>query len=135
MVTYCIIVLAHIIYSAISGVSSTAWDSVAELVTLAMNSSPTETLQNTCAGVIGKAVYQTQVRVLKTSDKHLELVFGEIKDPYADISKLVMNEKYGSISVGKENESGPLNVEMQGESQNESSKMEGQGETRKRVPC
>lgn len=134
MVTYCIIVLAHIIYSAISGVSSTAWDSVAELVTLAMNSSPTETLQNTCAGVIGKAVYQTQVRVLKTSDKHLELVFGEIKDPYADVSKLVMNEKYGSISVGKKNKSGPLNVEMQGESQNESSKMEGQGEIRKRVP-
>lgn len=97
MFTYCILVLAHIIYSAISGVSSTAWDSVAELVALAMNSSPTEILENTCAGILGRKAYQTHVRVLKTSEKHLELVFGEIKDLNADVSELVMNEEYGSL--------------------------------------
>lgn len=102
MLTYCVLVFAHVIYSAISGVSSSAWDSVAELVALAMNSSPTESLQNTCAGIVGRKAYQTQVRVLKTSDKHLELVFGEVKDPKADISKLVMNEKYGTVATGKE---------------------------------
>ena len=106
MLAYCFLVLAHIIYLAISGVSSTAWDSVAELVALAMNSSPTEALQNTCAGIVGKKAYETEVRVLKTSEKHLELVFGEVKDSNADISKLVMNEKYGRISRVKEDEDG-----------------------------
>ena len=114
MLAYCILVLAHLIYSAISGVSSTAWDSVAELVALAMNSSPTEALQNTCAGIVGRKAYETHVRVMKTSDKHLELVFGEVKDPNADVSRLVMNEKYGKVAIGKE-EDETVNVEGQGE--------------------
>ena len=98
MFTYCFLALAHLLYSAVSGVSSTAWDSTAEMVALAMNSSPTEALHNTCAGIIGKKAYQTHVRVMKTSEKHLELVFGEVKDPNADITKLVRNEKYGGIT-------------------------------------
>lgn len=122
MVTYCVLALAHLLYSAISGVSSTAWDSTAELVALAMNSSPTEALHNTCAGIIGKRAYQTNVRVMKTSEKHLELVFGEVKDPNADITKLVMDEKYGGI-VGQEGT----------EDEEEPSMLEGQGEMRKRA--
>lgn len=86
----------------VSGVSSTAWDSVAELVALAMNSPPTEALQNTCAGIIGKKAYETNVRVLKTNKKHLELVFREVKDPNANVSKLVMDENYGRIEKLKE---------------------------------
>lgn len=113
--TYHVLVLGHLIYSTICGVSSTAWDSVAELVALAMNSSPTETLQNTCAGIVGKTAYETHVRVLETSEKHLELVFGEVKDPNADVSKLVMNEKYGSIAEGKKDDDDPLKIERQGE--------------------
>lgn len=115
MFTYCILVLGHVIYSAISGVSSTAWDSVSELVALAMNSTPTKALQNTCAGITGSAVYQTQVRILKTSEKHLELVFGEVTDPNADITKLVMNEEYGAIAVGKEDDVETLEGEEKGE--------------------
>lgn len=114
MLTYCFLVFAHVIYSAVSGISSTAWDSAAELVVLAMNSSPTEILQNTCAGVVGRKAYETRVRVLKTNDKHLELVFGDIKDPNADVSKLVMNEMYGSVVIGKD-EDKTVNVEGQGE--------------------
>lgn len=101
MLGYCVLVIGHILYSTISGVSSTAWDSTAELVALAMNSSPTEILQNTCAGIIGRTAFATNVRVLKVGEKHLELVFGELKDPDADISKFVLNEKYGRIAGGK----------------------------------
>ncbi|MCJ1428719.1 hypothetical protein MMC29_006630 [Sticta canariensis] len=121
MLTYSFLVLAHILYSTISGVSSTAWDSTAEMVALAMNSSPTEALHNTCAGIVGKKAYQTHVRVMKTSEKHLELVFGEVKDPNADITKLVKNEKYGGIASqgGKEDK-------------DELSMLEGQEEIRKR---
>lgn len=115
MFTYCILVLAHLIYSAISGVSSTAWDSVAELVALAMNSSPTKTLQNTCAGIIGRTALQTNVRVLKTSEKHLELVFGEAKNPNASNFKLAMNEKYGSIAEMEGDEDELLEMEVPAE--------------------
>lgn len=98
MLIYCALVFGHIFYSAISGISSTAWDSAAELVALAMNSSPTEILQNTCAGIIGRKALKTPVRVLATNKGHLELVFGEPKDPNAPNSKLVMNEKYGRLA-------------------------------------
>lgn len=114
MLAYCALAFAHLIYSAISGVSSTACDSVGELVALAINTSPTETMQNTCAGIVGKTAFQTRVRVMQTSGKHLEMVFGDDQDPNADISKLVLNEKYGSIPIGKEDENGGLKVEEQG---------------------
>ena len=97
MLLYCALVLGHIIYSAISGISSTAWDSTAEFVALAMNSSPTKILQNTCAGIVGRRALQTPVRVLATTPGHLELVFGEAKDQNAQISELVPNEKYGKV--------------------------------------
>lgn len=62
-----------------------------------MNSSPTQILQNTCAGIIGSEVLKTPVRVLATTQGHLELVFGEVKDPNAQASTLIMNEKYGKL--------------------------------------
>lgn len=64
-----------------------------------MNSSPTEILQNTCAGLIGRQAFKTPVKVLVTTPGHLELVFGEVKDPKAQTSQLVMNEKYGKLTV------------------------------------
>lgn len=67
MLAYCVLVLGHIIYSTISGISSTAWDSTTEFVALTMNSSPTKILQNTCAGIIGSTALKTLVRVLATT--------------------------------------------------------------------
>ena len=99
MFAYCVLVFGHVIYSAISGVSSTAWDSTAELVALAMNSSPTEILQNTCAGIIGRKALKTPVRILATTPGHLELVFGAVQN--AQTSELVMNKKYGKVTVKK----------------------------------
>ncbi|MCJ1260741.1 hypothetical protein MMC22_000603, partial [Lobaria immixta] len=101
MLAYSALVLGHIIYSAVFGVSSTAWDSTAELVALAMNSSPTQVLQNTCAGIIGRQALKTLVRVLVTAPGHLELVFGAVDGQNAPTSKLVMNEKYGKLKAKK----------------------------------
>lgn len=103
MLAYCLLVLGHIIYYTIFGVSSSAWDSIAELVALAMNSSPTKTLQNTCAGIIGLKALKSPVRVLVTSPGHLELVFGEVKDPDAQASTLEMNQRYGKLVCEDEN--------------------------------
>lgn len=65
---------------------------------MAMNSSPTEVLQNTCAGIVRQRALKTSVKLLATTPGHLELVFGEIKDPNLQNSKLVMNEKYGKLA-------------------------------------
>lgn len=101
MFLYCILVLGHIIYCAVTGISSTAWDSAAELVALAMNSSPTQILQNTCAGIIGRRTLMSPVRVLVKEPGHLELVFGIVsKDKITqDGSKLVVNQQYGKLTA------------------------------------
>lgn len=97
-----------------SGVSSTAWDSTAELVALAMNSSPTKVLQNTCAGIVGRQAFSTSVRVLTTNPGHLELVFGDLKDPNSQASKLVMNQKYGKLTSEDGNEAEEPESDFQG---------------------
>lgn len=122
MLAYCVLVLGHIIYSILSGISSSAWDSTAEFVALTMNSSPTEILQNTCAGIIGLKAFKTPVRVLATTQGHLELVFGEVKDLNAQASTLVMNEKYGKLASENDNKGEEL-------------ESTGPAELKKRVRC
>ena len=102
MLLYSILALAHIIHLGVFGISSTAWDSTAEMIALAMNSSPTRHLQNTCAGIIGIRTYQTLVRVLATSTDgskadHLELVFGDVEQQ--NMRRLEVNQEYGKIHI------------------------------------
>ena len=106
MFIYCILVLAHVVYLGVSGISSTAWDSTAEIVALAINSSPTEYLQNTCAGITGIKVFQTNVRVRTTSNgtghgghDHLELVFGGSEKEKTREGRLKKNVEYGKLRV------------------------------------
>ena len=98
MLAYCIIALAHIIYSGITGLSSTAWDSIGEVIALAMNSSPSAHLQNTCAGIIGTKAYKTNVRVVATKGDHLELVFGETTQD-ANFEEMEVNREYGRLTL------------------------------------
>ena len=97
MVTYCVFAVAHICYALISGMSSSAWDSVAELVALAVNSKPTTVLQNTCAGIIGAKVFKTNVQILETTEGHLELCFDEGPGSHDSATKVKINENYGRI--------------------------------------
>ena len=94
--------MSHIIYLFAFGISSTAWDSTAEMMALAINSSPTKYLQNTCAGIIGIRTYQTRVRILATgSDStkadHLELVFGDAGR--RNVTQLEVNQQYGKVHI------------------------------------
>lgn len=108
MLVYCIIAFSHILYSLISGISSTAWDSTAEVIALAMNSSPTHHLQNTCAGIIGVKTFRTPVRVLATkpndeiAEGHLELVFGDAEELGTGWSSVEANVKYGRVKTDRE---------------------------------
>lgn len=101
MFLYCILVLGHIIYCAVTGISSTAWDSAADLVALAMNSSPAHVLQNTCASIIGRRALMSPVRLLVREPGHLELVFGIVSkvEITQNGTKLVVNQQYGKLAA------------------------------------
>ena len=104
LLTYCAIALTFILYTVISGSylnllftaslktntltphpgnTSTAWDSISEVTALAMNSSRTKHLQNTCGGISELQTFKTLVRVMvRRNDEggdaeHLEMVFGD----------------------------------------------------------
>ena len=85
------------------GLSSDAWDSAAEVIALAMNSSPTQYLQNTCSGIYGMRPFQTTVRIVATAptpgekQDHLELVFGPSSEAKTSQVKMEMNEEYGAV--------------------------------------
>ncbi|MCJ1269237.1 hypothetical protein MMC22_009127 [Lobaria immixta] len=106
LLTYCCFALSHCFYSGISGISSTCWDSISEVTALAINSSPTTILRNTCAGIAEIRIFRTPVRILTRSDEegegeHLELVFGEIDHEDSQKRAIKPNRKYGTMSTAK----------------------------------
>lgn len=103
MITYCVLATCHILYLGIFGISSDSWNSAAEVVALAMNSSPTQHLRNTCSGIYGMKLFRTTVRIVATAQEaggkedHLELAFGEKSEAEKPQLKLVVGEEYGSF--------------------------------------
>ncbi|KAI4239729.1 MAG: hypothetical protein L6R40_005474 [Gallowayella cf. fulva] len=107
LLLYCALVSAHVVYTLISGVSSTSWDSITEMVALAVNSSPTIHLRNTCAGVAQMGVFALPVRVLVCKDAggggggedddHLEMVFGSVEESVARRGRVRENREYGTL--------------------------------------
>ena len=132
MLVYCVLVLGHITYSATTGISSSAWDSTAELVALAMNSSSTDVLQNTCAGILGRRVLASSVRVLERNEGHLKLVFGEAEAETG--TKLIMNEKYGKLATRyDENHEGAGSLSTKSECLNNIEKSGGLGKNGSKI--
>ena len=120
LLIYCIIALYHVLYADISGmsvpysliptfwiliiqgISSTYWDSIGEVTALAMNSTPTTLLKNTCAGIMELKIFKLPVRVLAVRDgeedgEHLELVFGNVDQKYARGTPIQPNRVYGTL--------------------------------------
>ena len=75
LLLHAVLALCHTVYEVGSGLSSSSWDSVVELVALAMNSTPTTALLNTCAGITRIATMKLMVRIVVTKADHLELEF------------------------------------------------------------
>jgi hypothetical protein len=103
---YCMVTISHIAWSIGAGISSSAWDSISEIVALAINSRPAYELQNTCSGIESMDVFQNRVRVASTDVKsakdgrmHLELLFPSGDGSHAN--KIVTNETYGAINANK----------------------------------
>lgn len=88
------------------GISSTCWDSIAEVTALAMNSTPTAALRNTCAGITELHIFQLPVRVLAKRDdegdgEHLELAFGNASGEEKNGTLIKVNRTYGTMPSSK----------------------------------
>ncbi|KAF6226151.1 hypothetical protein HO133_009017 [Letharia lupina] len=111
LLAYCITALSHILYAGISGISSTCWDSIGEVTALAMNSTPTTLLKNTCAGIMELNIFKLPVRVLAIRDdegdgEHLELVFGNVDEKDVRGTPIKPNRVYGTLpKLAKEQKS------------------------------
>ena len=105
LLAYCIFALSHIVYAGITGISSTCWDSIGEVTALAVNSTPSALLRNTCAGITELSIFKIPVRVLAFHDgessdgEHLELVFGEIDKTAIQHQVIRHNRVYGTIPL------------------------------------
>ncbi|KAI9787919.1 MAG: hypothetical protein M1835_002596 [Candelina submexicana] len=116
LLLHVLLAFAHTIYSVWTGLSSSSWDSATEITTLALNSSPSKALQNTCAGIERVVTMGLPVRIMErnedgTDAKHLELVIGEAADGFqpkeeliaqdddAEYVRLRTNKAYGALEV------------------------------------
>lgn len=87
-IAYCSIKIAHIGYSLWTGISSNCWDSVTELLILAINPPPASELRNTGAVVDTLGVYRLSVRLAETTEARrpsgrLGLLFASTGRDYA----------------------------------------------------
>ncbi|KAJ5096128.1 hypothetical protein NUU61_005484 [Penicillium alfredii] len=76
MLVYCLMVIPHTIYVVRTGRSSSSWDSLPEIVALALQSRPTAALKNTGAGISTSAIFRAPVQVLGM-ERRLTLAFGD----------------------------------------------------------
>lgn len=109
LLLYCAFAFAHILYAGISGISSTCWDSIAEVTALAVNSPPTKVLRNTCAGITEFDIFKLPVRILTMRDQegdgeHLELVFGNLDEKSVEHRTIKANRVYGTMPSMKPGE-------------------------------
>lgn len=109
LLLYCAFAIAHTFYAGISGISSTCWDSIAEVTALAVNSPPTTALRNTCAGITEFGIFMLPVRILTMRDEegdgeHLELVFGNMDEKSVEHRVIKPNRVYGTMPSMKPRE-------------------------------
>lgn len=92
-----------------AGISSNCWDTIAEVTALAVNSTPTVALRNTCAGITELHIFKIPVRVLMLKDEegegeHLELVFGTVDEEKTRGKTIQANRTYGTLPNGVKGE-------------------------------
>ena len=88
---HALLAVSHWIYMSWSKHSSSSWDSIAELVALAMNSRRSEVFENTGAGIDSADLFKNQTRVVER-EGHLELLVGDAPARGAPIKA---NDVYG----------------------------------------
>jgi hypothetical protein len=112
LLLYCCVTIQYTVSSIATGLSSTAWDSLSEIVTLALASRTPAQVHNASAGIQSTSIFQHKIRIAATSERDYpgkfsaqddfeplgrqpELVFPSRE--YAAVSKVKINQEYGGI--------------------------------------
>jgi hypothetical protein len=94
LLVYCAFAVSHFVYTIISSVSSSAWDSMPELVALAVNSPPSDQLDHTGAGIERMSTFRVPVGI-RAVDDHLQLQFGPVqRRTGATAEQVRVNQEY-----------------------------------------
>lgn len=80
MMLYCTIIVAYIIFSLTTGLTSTAWSSTIEIVMLALQSRKPDYLGNIGVGLNSIETFKEGVGIRVNHDEQLELVFAHDRD-------------------------------------------------------
>ena len=91
LLLYTVIAASHWTYSIRDRKTSSSWDSISELVALAMRSNPSETFVNTGAGIHSAEVFKKPTQVID-KDGRLQLAVGGAERPYGMVDP---NKLYG----------------------------------------
>jgi hypothetical protein len=76
LLTYSLIAMVYILHSVcFSRSTSSAWESISEIIALAMNSTPVPVLQNTGAGISSLQTLKEKVRIGVNEDAQLQMIF------------------------------------------------------------
>lgn len=95
---YVCMVLTHMLWSLFTGLSSGSWGSAAEIAALAWNSSTSESMANTGAGIDTTDVFKNRVQVLqREASEGVNLVLVVQGEPLGKqrLKKVEVNELYG----------------------------------------
>jgi hypothetical protein len=92
---YCLYALVYVVYTFWTGHSSMAWSSIAELVTLALNSMPTSSMKNTSGGIDKRGTFKELVTVREVERNHrLEMVFPQDGQDRGPTRRVAWNVAY-----------------------------------------
>ena len=91
LLIYCALAFGHTFYMIRTGLSSSSWDTISEITTLAMNSDRTNVLVNTGAGIETSTVFREMIYVKADGDR-LQFVFNKLPQGEEKVEK---NAYYG----------------------------------------
>jgi hypothetical protein len=91
---YCIYALSHLFYAAITGISSSSWETVAEITALALAPKLPDKLRNTTAGITTVGLFREPVQICALPDGHLELAFDGDRRKNEGLGMIEVNRMY-----------------------------------------
>ena len=92
---YILAIVAYLLYTLITGTTATSWDTVAELVTLALHSKRPESLRGTSVGIDTLQTFRQPLNIRVNREDELEIVFSDEKEQLLGrYTNVVPNAKY-----------------------------------------
>jgi hypothetical protein len=95
LMLYCLVVVPYVLFTLTTGRSSRIWGTMSGFTALAINSTPTEALRNTSAGIDRVQTFRNtiSVREVETNDR-LELVFEKEEEKGGAYKRVLLGRGY-----------------------------------------